>query len=75
MTPRKLPATITLPNDCVVELQHLLAQFGGVSRQCVHTWRKRCGFPRSFRDGCKAWFVTEDVAAWLIRRGVTVRRI
>lgn len=70
-----LPAAITLPLAAVIESDHLALVLGGPSRQLIHYWRKRFGFPSFVRDGQRSICVTDHVADWLIGRGVKVRRL
>lgn len=69
-----LPARIMLPTATMIECDHLAFALGGPSRQLIHYWRKRFGFPGFVRDGKKSYCVTDHIADWARSYGAKVER-
>lgn len=74
----KLPETVLLPLDKEVEANHLLLALDSSSRQTLCYWRKRAGspkFPKARRVGKQSYTDTAEVAKYLERAGVKVKRL
>jgi len=69
------PSVVLLPRAEIVEHQHLRIALGDPTRAVLSYWRRWDGFPRSYRSGRSTFTVTNDVANWLISRGVSVQRV
>lgn len=73
MTLRKLPDTVYLPTSTVLKPAEVRKACGGVSRAALLSWRSRRGFPNFYGLNSQSFYMAEEVAAWLIQQGRTVR--
>lgn len=71
----ELPTVVTLPEAAIIDHQHLRVALADPSKQLLALWRRERHFPKSFGNGSTSYCLTADVADWLERNGVTVRRI
>lgn len=69
----QLLSRVVLPGEAVIGAAHLRDALR-VSRQVLHLWRARHGFPRGHREGHDSLTLTDDVVDWLRARGVIVVR-
>lgn len=68
-----IPSTVILPKTETVNHGNLTIALGNPSRQLLHLWRGRYGFPKSFKSGKDSFCITLDVVKWLGQHGHTVR--
>lgn len=69
----RLPSRVTLPAAPLVAGWHVRDALR-VSKQVLHLWRKRQGFPPFHREGRQFYTSTDALAQWLEARGVKVVR-
>lgn len=69
--PQTLPHAVTLPSSRFMAGWHVRDALG-VSRQVLHLWRARYGFPAYHRDGGDYFTSTDALAEWLRGYGVRV---
>jgi len=67
----QVPRYVTLPDDPLIAAWHLRACLGQ-SRQVLHLWRSKYGFPQSHRESWSSVTSTAAVADWLRAHGVEV---
>lgn len=71
----RVPVAVLLPATAMVEAGHLRTCLGA-SKALLTLWRRAHAFPATFRDHDGRWYsLTDDVAKWCERHGVTVRRV
>lgn len=66
-----LPRRVTLPDEPLIAAWHLRACLNQ-SKQVLHLWRARHGFPQSHREGWSWYTSTDAVRQWLEARNVRV---
>ena len=69
----RLPARVTLPSAPMMPAWHVRDALGA-SKQVLHLWRVRSGFPSFIRDGRDYLTSTDAIADWLRAKGVEVVR-
>ena len=69
----RLPSRVTLPTAPMLPGWHVRSALR-VSKQVLHLWRKRQGFPPFHREGRDYYTDTDAVQRWLESRGVKVVR-
>ncbi len=69
----RLPSRVTLPAAPLMAGWYVRDALC-VSKQVLHLWRKRQGFPAYHREGREFYTSTDAIAEWLEARGVMVVR-
>lgn len=67
----RLPRRVTLPDEPLIAAWHLREALGA-SKQVLHLWRTKHGFPASHRESWSTVTAVAAVADWLRARGVEV---
>ena len=69
----RLPSRVTLPAAPLMAGWYVRDALR-ISKQVLHLWRKRQGFPPFHREGREFYTSTDALAQWLEARGVKVVR-
>lgn len=69
----RLPSSVTLPTAPLMAGWYVRDALR-VSKQVLHLWRKRQGFPPFHREGREFYTSTDAIAEWLEARDVKVVR-
>ncbi|MEO9623178.1 MAG: hypothetical protein ABJF09_08960 [Qipengyuania citrea] len=69
----RLPSRVTLPAAPLMAGWYVRDALR-VSKQVLHLWRARQGFPPFHREGREFYTSTDAIAEWLEARGVKVVR-
>lgn len=78
MTIRRLPISVTLPNDLTIDYQTTHLLLGNVSKPVVSYWKRAKAFPIAHASGAhdrRYFYVTNEIERWLQQQNVVVRRI